>query len=400
MSVELRPTAAVAIYLASLAALAGVIAALGWTPVWQALGLPSMSPAFADLRTVQGALATLAEGGDPRIANPGDPWGRAFNYPPVWLAIARALRLGSETAYLGFVGIYLSLYIAASTWLLHRFPSWVLLLACLSGAVLLGIERGNTDLLIFALVLGAAAWTNPWGRAGLIVLGTVLKLYPLMLAPLILLGRGEHGPRARLMAFAACCAASAALLLPVRDEIRAALAATPTGTGGWLAYGLGTLGGVGQVSTAATVLAVGTLCLHAPRPRLPAGPLATDLLIAGGLIWCASYLLAENYDYRMVFVLPCLPALLRAGRGWAGAAIGVTALLALNQMALLALPGPGFHLNTAAKMALFFLCLVLMLRALMARAERIFPRTASRAAWPGHDLRLPGQGLLERLERG
>lgn len=92
MSVELRPTAAVAIYLASLAALAGAIAALGWTPVWQTLGLPSMSPPFADLRTVQGALATLAEGGDPRIANPGDPWGRAFNYPPVWLAVARALR--------------------------------------------------------------------------------------------------------------------------------------------------------------------------------------------------------------------------------------------------------------------------------------------------------------------
>jgi hypothetical protein len=56
---------------------------------WTLLQVPAMYPPFADLRTVQGALTSIARGFDPQITNPGDPWSRPMNYPMVWIKIAK-----------------------------------------------------------------------------------------------------------------------------------------------------------------------------------------------------------------------------------------------------------------------------------------------------------------------
>jgi len=56
----------------------------GWTKTWTHLGVnPSMKPIFADLRPLQGAALSIKEGFDPNYVNPGDPWGRAQNYPSI-----------------------------------------------------------------------------------------------------------------------------------------------------------------------------------------------------------------------------------------------------------------------------------------------------------------------------
>jgi hypothetical protein len=49
--------------------------AFGWTRTWRVVGVDSMSPSFADLRTLTGVPSTIGRGIDPLRENPGDPWG-------------------------------------------------------------------------------------------------------------------------------------------------------------------------------------------------------------------------------------------------------------------------------------------------------------------------------------
>ena len=51
------------------------------TMIWN---IPTMNPVFADIRTITGVNATLSQGLDPLVSNPGDPWGRTMNYPRIW----------------------------------------------------------------------------------------------------------------------------------------------------------------------------------------------------------------------------------------------------------------------------------------------------------------------------
>ena len=45
----------------------------GWHAVWAAVGVPADALAFADLRSITGAVVTLQKHGDPLLANPADP---------------------------------------------------------------------------------------------------------------------------------------------------------------------------------------------------------------------------------------------------------------------------------------------------------------------------------------
>ena len=69
------------------AALAGWLLIGGRTATLNAIGVPTMELPFADVRTVTGASIALAQGLDPLVSNPGDPWLRPLNYPRIWLVL-------------------------------------------------------------------------------------------------------------------------------------------------------------------------------------------------------------------------------------------------------------------------------------------------------------------------
>lgn len=146
----------------------------GWIETWSTLLVPALDPPFADLRTVQGALLSLERGLDPLVSNPGDPWDRPMNYPRPWLLIAQWLSLHVEIYYLISVLFYVVGYLCICVYLLNRFPSIWLLLAVLSGASLLSIERGNNDLVIFILLFFAAT-SKVFISVVLITIATMLK---------------------------------------------------------------------------------------------------------------------------------------------------------------------------------------------------------------------------------
>lgn len=382
-----------ALYLLALALLLAALQWAGWERTWRALSIPPMTPVFADMRTVQGALASRAAGLDPQRDNVGDPWRRRMNYPRVWIRIADALGLEREARYRVAVAAGVALFVAAAALLLHLFPSAWLLAALLSGAALLAMERGNNDLLVFVLVVAAALLPLRLLSAVLILLATVLKLYPFAAALMLLQAR-------RLAWFALTAAAGLLYLHGASAEIAVIREGTPVSTA--LSYGVPSLARwLGQrlgtdIPALALVLPLALLGLGVAwamrampleaadaTPGAPpvrgAGERARALFLAGAAIYLGTFVLAANFDYRLIFLALCIPLLATLPQPRLRRVALAALLLAMNESLLRAAFGPfGFLLNLAAELLVFVLLCGVLGRLLRERLGAL-PLAAVRA---------------------
>jgi hypothetical protein len=153
--------------------------------VWQRLGVYHLRPAFADMRFLLCAIETERAGHDSYRMTECDPWGRIMNYPRLWLSLSVLGLQARHTVPIG-VGLalifYLSLLLLAGRLTLREGAFYAFLLC--SPAVMLGIERGNVDLLIFSLLV-LTIWLfqklgtrSIWPYA-VIMLCSFLKFYPI-----------------------------------------------------------------------------------------------------------------------------------------------------------------------------------------------------------------------------
>ncbi len=154
----------------------------GYDRTWRLWNIPTMSPHFADLRVITGGAESYAQGFDPMIENPGDPWQRRLNYPRVWQSL---YSIGVNQSHTTYIGISFILLFMVSICLLLPHASNIIIVlvmaAVLSPATLLGIERGNIDLFMFFLVTISVVAIKRWHilSALAVLLGFVLKLYPI-----------------------------------------------------------------------------------------------------------------------------------------------------------------------------------------------------------------------------
>ncbi len=151
------------------------------------LRVPALSPRFADTRAVTDAIDCFLAGQDPYTVRSFDPWHRVLDYPPIWLDL-RYLGVTSRSSDLA--GVILAVMLVGALLLLLRATRWVsavaIFFAVLSVPVLLAVERGNTDIVIFSLLVFGFFLIGPlkdgvrsFFTALLIVLLTVLKIYPI-----------------------------------------------------------------------------------------------------------------------------------------------------------------------------------------------------------------------------
>lgn len=161
---------------------------------WRMLQIPSTTRLFPDTRTVTDSIDCVAKGQDPYVVRTCDPWHRLYNYPPVWLG-ARYLGVSSRTS--NFVGTAMSILSVCALLLLFHARSWIsavlIFLAVASPSLLFAVERGNIDQLIFFLLVMGFFWiehrravSKAYFSGLLIVLLTVLKIYPVIAATLFL----------------------------------------------------------------------------------------------------------------------------------------------------------------------------------------------------------------------
>ena len=169
-----------------LLAIAAYLYILSSHTLWTNVGIPQLKASFADMQAILSASDTYREGLNPYTENPHDPLGRKHVYPRVWL-------------WLGYTGITLghsniaSILMTAVFFLLcigilqpengKEFLMSAILL--LSPAVLLGVERGNNDLIIFILLGLAVFFLNNKIRIldfiayFFLFLASILKFYPI-----------------------------------------------------------------------------------------------------------------------------------------------------------------------------------------------------------------------------
>ena len=318
---------------------------LGWFTTgesdraWRLLGVPSLFPTFADLRTITHAIDCMRKGLDPYTTGVCDPWGRLYNYPSIWLHLGAIGISSTSTNAIGLIFIGL---LCASLLLIYdtgtATSGALAFAAAVSPPILLLLERGNIDVLMFvSLVISAYLMAKRTGlgatlaQSGLIAFLAILKIYPI--AGAVVLSHKKLG----YFAIALTCVLAAIGMLSVvgPGELNVIALNTPQAIGRsygdapiFMAakdHGLlpATFDAVAlRVSAGATALALASIAftlsllradiLRGILPVLDSGSARGAVAMSCMSVFCFSFLLGTNFDYRLVFLLGVLPALLDA----------------------------------------------------------------------------------------
>ena len=319
---------AVASYLAAVA-----IGRLVWhVDVWSFLGIPPGPSVFFDARNLTAAWECQRLGYDPLYESPCDPWNRPLMYLRPWLLLGV---LGLDQSHTFPLAIVLITAMFFTFGLLVGRVSFgtgvVLAVAACSPAVMLAIERGNMDIALFSLVaMSLLLWRVFPSPARvisptLVLIGATAKLYPVFALPAFVVTRSRVAARTALgclTAFGLYCIYSA------RDIAHVAEIAIQ---GEFLSYGARILpahlyhqvgadrwagpAAVKQLIAAVPLGVVAAAIVVRVQRRL--GARGDDAMVnsrllglhAGALIYLGTFATANNFDYRLVFLLLTLPQL-------------------------------------------------------------------------------------------
>lgn len=283
---------------------------------------------FLDTDTVLSAVRCLRQGVDAYVANPCDPLERAFDYSPLWMVLTIFPVTTAWTPWIGLIVVALFLF---GLCLLPpgrtRDTSALIVLGTLSTPVVLGVERGNNDLVIFCLAAGMASFlardsSRRLPGYGLGLLAGLLKYYPLLAMASALRERpGRFG------ALAVGSLVVTALFVAVTwHDLTRALAIIPTGSPYYemfgavnLGFGISALFGlpgwftplVRIVLTLGAVASGVALGLRRDSTEALAKLDAREsaFLLVGALMVLGCFLSAQNIFYRCLNLLLVLPSL-------------------------------------------------------------------------------------------
>jgi hypothetical protein len=320
---------AVIVYLALIATVR-----LVWgVDVWPFLGVPSGPSLFFDARNLTAAWESSRLGYDPLYISPRDPWGRPLMYLRPWLLLGV---LGLDQSHTVAIGVVLGTAMFVSfVSLVGRVTlgtGVVLAFAACSPAVMFAVERANLDIALFSLIALALLLWRTFPRPAavvsptLVLVGAMAKLYPVFALPAFVVASSRTASRAAIVCmvvFAVYCVYS------LKDILHVAQIATQ---GEGFSYGarilpahlyhqVGADRWAGPAALKQLLAAVPLGCLALAivlRVRRRIGsrddegsPTAAALLgfHVGTLIYLGTFATANNFDYRLVFLLLTLPQL-------------------------------------------------------------------------------------------
>lgn len=304
---------------------------------WHLLRLPALTPLFADTRTITHSIDCLRSGQDPYTVRSFDPWQRVYNYPPIWLDL-RYLGVTSQTSNL--LGVIFATLSALAFLVLFSARTWIAALlvffAVTSKAILFAVERGNTDQVIFFLLVASVFLIDralldrrPYFKSALIILLTVLKIFPV--AAVAILVRNRKGA---LLALITAALSIAALVATCGHRIAQVLANTPQES--FVSFGAlpcflavlrhapeplyaavlqhPKIASLGALLLAALAVLAGIYFRKYLDRLLP--PLDFDntrgcIAVAGLAIFCVAFARGASFDYRLIFLLGAIAYLVQ-----------------------------------------------------------------------------------------
>jgi hypothetical protein len=305
---------------------------VGWDATWRAFGVTPLQPPFFDMHIINDYAACAAKGMDAYI--PHSCNGVNFNIPPTWLWLGSLGMAGTDSDWMSVVmiaaaAIVMVMLFSGGPWL----NGVIALAALVSPSVMMGVERGNLDLLVLTLV-GASALIYDERRlasssavVGLLSLGIALKLFPIFCVSLV----ARFSRRAFIVACVLAAAGCAYLTLTFQYLvlIRRNVPTTFVLSYGYKAIFLGLdhmrdEAGLSPWQLADTWLpflatafvlvcavAVATTSVFTEREFCSIDrSIAGTAFLFGAGIYCGTYLLGTNFIYRLMFLLLCIPQLL------------------------------------------------------------------------------------------
>lgn len=285
----------------------------GWAQTWSVILGPTITlePYFADMRTVQGALLSIQQEFNPQLVNPGDPWGRPMNYPSLWVVISDFFALNFEKNYLIFIISGVTTYLSICLYALRKYPSIWLLLAIFSGSSLLAIERGNNDLIVFILIFFSAS-KNLLLTSLLIIFASVLKIYPIFSA--ITLSNNKKY-------FIAITSLVGIYLVYIWPEIENIKRNTPISA--IMSYGAPSISealklklNVNLNAWLMAIFMIAFALLSGNSNKVKNNSTIKTkkenefkLFQIGASIFLSTFIVSSNWDYRLIFLILCIPFL-------------------------------------------------------------------------------------------
>ena len=295
-----------------------------WVDMWSRIGVPALLPTFADTRAFTSAWECSRLGYDVFAENPCDPWNRTL-VPPGFLVRLDFLGLGpSATVPLALAMIAL---FAVSVLVVAGPVTWrqtlVYLAILFSPSVLLGVERGNTDLLVFSLltlVLVTVRSPSRWWRAtayAALLLASLIKVYPIFAAGLLL----RQSPRRALAGGAAVFLPLAVYAVFTFDELTSSMEGmTRLADLSWGASVAPEALGLSDRSTTIVVVAgvaaglalsVGlALALRGREAWGGEDERRLDAFWIGAGVYVGTFVVGSNFNYKLVCLIFTVPQLL------------------------------------------------------------------------------------------
>jgi hypothetical protein len=153
----------------------------GYTATWRQWNIPTEMPPFTDFRLIPSGAETFRSGIDPAVSNPSDPMEHIFNYPKIWYLLFYTGVTQADTIWMSVVLIalfFLTVFVFPEK--LHAMDALLILLVAFSPAAMLLYERGNVDLAFFVLCGLAVILVSrsPAWAVVVLSLASMFKLFP------------------------------------------------------------------------------------------------------------------------------------------------------------------------------------------------------------------------------
>lgn len=302
--------------------------------------IPTMHPCFADIRTITGVNKTLSQGLDPLITNPGDPWHRTMNYPRIWQYIAVFFNLDQNFGiYFGIINIFLYIIgflLFSSRLLLSKKMAMLLIITFLSPASILAMERGNIDIIMFFLISISIYYILiPILFTFFILLAAILKIFPIF----GVVGLLRCPKKIFFLYFAPIVLIFITYFIINIDDIILIKQGTPQAIA--LSYGMnipwmatqkllgGIAGTIVKYTTYSYLSALIIFIYIKVKKNINTLSLIDttyiDAFRIGSAIYIGTFLLSNNWDYRLIFLIFTIPQLIF----WAKSEIKAIRLIAI-----------------------------------------------------------------------
>ena len=327
----------------------------GYNETWRLWKLDPQKMSFMDFRLIPGSAESFANGFEPSVENPYDPNGRIFNYPAFWRLFFYTGVSQDDTLWVSvsmLVLFFLSAFVFPEN---LSIPGAVaMLLVLFSPASMLLYERGNVDLIVFVMcvMIVIAEGYSAYLATFLIMLATIVKLFPFFGVTVLL-----KEPRNKfLLLFTSAFLGLVIYMIATLNSVKAAWNLTMRGDGAsygtdvfvtrygpaisrilsqWLSPAqVGLLLQYGSLSLA--LLLILAIVIRSSTSLEQPETLSQRNLAAfrmGASIYIGTFLLGNNWDYRLAFLALVVPQLVE----WTGAAIKTYRLISWLSLVLILL---------------------------------------------------------------